>query len=113
MSDSDHIAKLREGRAAWNEWRADRSEIVPGLCDLVWTTQAGRAGQAEGDTRLDLSGVLLARANLTGSMLSGANLSSADLQEANLSDAALIGVDLRYANLVNARLDHADLGETQ
>ena len=108
MSNTDHLSKLFQGPAAWNEWRANNPEIVPDLRDAALTASAGFPASAC-DARLDLSGALLKRADLTGSILSGANLASADLREANLLEARLAGADLSFANLTNARLDDADL----
>ena len=86
MADEEQLKILRQGVAAWNEWR----QMNPGL-------------------RPDLSD-----ANLNGANLNGANLNGANLIGANLGGALLIGAsltaDLRGASLGGARLCRADLG---
>ncbi len=112
MSNPDHVAKLLEGIAAWNEWRANNPEAVPDLRDAALAGNS-EIPQSSEDEPLDLSAALLKRADLTGCVLKGANLASADLREANLSEATLVGADLSFANLENARLDQTDLSGAQ
>ena len=92
MANSKHIAKLQEGVAAWNTWRAQNLDIRP-----------------------DLSGVELHEANLVRANLHRTNLGDADLRWTHLGDANLRwthlgGVDLRWANLGGASLIGANLG---
>src|SRR5215468_12302635 len=94
MPNSDHVAMLRRGAAAWNVWRAENRE-TPDL------SQAGLRG-------LDLSGYDLSRADLRGADLrgtnfGGANLSGAHLEGANLFKAVLEGADLAEAFLYGAQ----------
>jgi len=111
MANEEHLAILKEGVAAWNEWRAQHLDIRPNL---------GRANLGGANlSRADLSRVYLRHANLSGANLrgarlneadlSGANLSSADLSEANLSGADLSVADLNGANLNGAILREANL----
>jgi len=51
MANDEHVAQLRKGVAAWNDWRKQNRDILPDL------------------TKVDLSG-----ADLSGANLSGANL---------------------------------------
>ena len=88
MADPGHLAKLREGLKAWDEWRTSDSE-----------------------TRPDLSLADLKGANLQGANLQGANFRGADLHEADLQGADLQGVNLREADLQGANFRGADLGE--
>jgi uncharacterized protein YjbI with pentapeptide repeats len=85
MPNAEHVALLRRGAAAWDEWRAERQE-TPDL------SRAGLRG-------LDLSGF----------DLSGANLRGADLRGTNLGEANLSGAHLEGANLFKAVLDGANL----
>jgi uncharacterized protein YjbI with pentapeptide repeats len=119
MANKEHLAKLKEGVKAWNEWRNKNPEIIPDF--------------KESDlTGFDLRGFDLSRANFgandplsqmiigitwdKGSQLYGANLSGANLIQANLGgvdlqEADLIGADLSNANLRDANLIDADLTE--
>ena len=95
MADETHLAVLKQGVAAWNEWRAAHATARPDF------SSASLRG-------LDLAKVDLARANLRkadlrGTTLSGAILIAADLAGANFFKAALDGADLSGANLIGAR----------
>jgi uncharacterized protein YjbI with pentapeptide repeats len=123
MANDDHIAQVRKGAAAWNEWRQENRSIRPDLAganlhgaDLI------RANLSDADLReadlsgLDLGGVNLGYANLGAANLSGANLVvayfvRADCSGANLSDAHLSRANLSSANLTGAKLNGALLVE--
>jgi TIR domain/Pentapeptide repeats (8 copies) len=103
MANEAHLARLKQGVAAWNRWR----EVNPGIKpDLV-----------EADfMKADLYGADLCGANFFQADLHGANLREADLSEAslgraNLEQADLSGVDLGGANLWEANLHRAKLEE--
>jgi hypothetical protein len=81
MANPEHLAKLKEGVQAWNEWRNRNPEVAIDL------------------TRADFRKASLTRANLAGADLHWANLAAADLE----------GADLRLANLILAHLENADL----
>ena len=90
MPNDEHVALLRRGAAAWNEWRTERNETP----DLSRASLRG----------LDLNGFNLSRvdlrdADLRGASLRGANLSGARLEGANLFKAVLDGADLAGAFL--------------
>jgi uncharacterized protein YjbI with pentapeptide repeats len=91
MANEDHIAQLKNGVAAWNEWRAENRNI---RLDLRGA---------------DLSGAYLSGANLRGTKLRGADLSEATLHDANLSGAILTKASLNSANLNRAHLFRANL----
>jgi TIR domain-containing protein/pentapeptide repeat protein len=98
MANREHLAKLKEGVEAWNEWRATHREITP---DLVRAKLGGaRLGRA------NLSGANLHRAELGGAILAGANLAGSNCTEAHLFRA-----DLGMSNLAGALLDESSLLE--
>jgi hypothetical protein len=86
MANDDHIARLKQGVAAWNAWRHENPDIHP-----------------------DLSEAKFRGANLSEAILGGANLRGANLNEAILGGANLYAADLRKANLMMARLIAANL----
>ena len=86
VPDEEHLKIIRQGAAAWNEWR--------------WKNL---------DIKVDLSEADLSGANLIGVLLIGADLSGADLSDADLSDADLSKADLTGAFLSRAFLRNADL----
>jgi len=95
VADAAHLALLKQGAEAWNEWRAAHAGARADL------SGAGLRG-------LDLAGVDLAgadlrRADLRGTDFSGASLNGADLAGANFFKAVLAGADLSGANLVGAQ----------
>ena len=79
MANDEDLARIQQGTAVWNDWRAQNHE-----------------------RRVDLS-----QADLTGTDLTGANLSHVDLSEACLRRA--VGANLSFANLVMADLIEANL----
>ena len=86
MARKEHVSRIRQGVAVWNQWRADNPDVIPDL------SEAGLRG-------LDL----------TGANLDGAHLRDADLRGTILSRANLIRSDLAGANLFKAIVDAADL----
>src|SRR5687768_5397148 len=97
MPNEEHLAILRSGVEAWNEWRnAIRSEVREGR-------------RTELDARPNLSRARLTHMTLVGADLSNAKLSYADLGGSNLSEADLTCANLYRARLRDARLDHARL----
>jgi Pentapeptide repeats (8 copies) len=91
MADQEHLAILKRGSSAWNEWREENPQVVPDL------------GQAHLQ-QARLSGANLSGANLRLSYFGQADLSGADLRHADLSETSL-----RRAYLASARLDNASL----
>jgi len=109
MANEEHLAILKKGVEAWNEWRARFPKI---RCDL-------KEGNFDGQ---DLSGIDLAhawlqnssfwRADLSGACVRSAHFEDSNLRSINLNGAdASFGVfsmaDLREATLVGARLVEA------
>ncbi len=89
MANTQQLAQLKAGVAAWNEWRRDHPKASIDLSDAVLR-------------HIDLAGVDLSAANLAGADLRGAQLQNADLTYANLCYAKV-----RSANLQEALLDAA------
>jgi hypothetical protein len=101
MANEEHLARLKQGVKAWNQWREQYPAIEP---DLIEADLAG----------MDLSEANLAKAHLFKAALFRAslleaNLIEADLTKADLTEAALISANLTRANLIEADLTQANL----
>jgi len=106
MANEEHLALLKQGVEAWNEWKANNPDIRP---DLSFATGNGITIRGAKLSGVDLSRANLSRADLSRADLIGAYLSEAYLSEAYLSEAYLIGADLSNADLSSADLIGADL----
>jgi len=95
MANDAHLAVLKRGVAAWNEWRAAQPAMRPDL------SSASLRGLDL--AKVDLSGADLRKADLRGTILSGAVLTDADLAGANLFKAVLDRAELSGANLIGAQ----------
>ena len=93
MANSKHLAKLKEGVKAWNEWRTANTQIV----------QQGA----------DFEEAIIKKADLSGADLSGADLRGADLTVADLSGVYSSAADFRKADFTGAYLNRANLGKAQ
>jgi hypothetical protein len=94
MSNPEHLAKLKEGVKAWNQWREDNPDITPDLKSA------------------DLRNADLTGANLFEANLFEANLESADLRDANLASASLHFTNFNATDLSQANLKEANIYET-
>jgi uncharacterized protein YjbI with pentapeptide repeats len=108
MANEEHLAKLKEGVEAWNQWRAANLDIRPDLTKAC-LTKARLSGANL--FRAHLTGAQLTEANLGGAHLSGADLRGVRLTQADLAGAQLSGVDLLGAYLFRARLTRACLNQ--
>ncbi len=106
MTNEEHLAVLRQGVDAWNEWKANHPDIRP---NLSFATSNGISIRGAKISGIDLSQTNLSRADLSRADLIGANLSEANLSESYLSEADLIGANLSSADLSSADLISANL----
>jgi hypothetical protein len=106
MANDEHIAKLKEGVAAWNARRKENPDILPDLGQAILVGMDLREANLcyAGLVYSILVGADLREANLTRANLSGANLSGAKLSRANLSEAMLLMAQLVYTDLTDADL---------
>jgi uncharacterized protein YjbI with pentapeptide repeats len=96
MANEEHLARLKQGVEAWNQWRAANLDI--------------RLDLARADlTGADLGGASFTGADLRGAGLAGAHLAGADFREARLTGADFCGADLRGARLTGVDLAEAHL----
>ena len=103
MANEDHLAILRKGVKAWNQWRFDNAELRPDLrgADLSATLRGAT-----------LHGATLHGATLRVANLHGADLRGADLSVANLTEADLSGADLSVADIGGATIGSTIFGNT-
>jgi len=116
MANPEHLARLKEGVEAWNQWRESNPSVKPDLSEAdLLKTDFRNADLSEADLRgarlrgAHLKGADLNRAHLNGADLTGADLTGADLNRAWLLAAHLNMADLSGANLSGAWLIEADL----
>lgn len=102
MANPEHVAKLREGVAAWNAWRARDPGVRPNLADADLSDL--------NLAHIDLSRADAVRANLSRTVLAGAVLKWTDLFRANLEGATLENAIALGANFQDAALSGANLG---
>jgi hypothetical protein len=79
MANEEHLAILKQGVEAWNQWRKENPDMRPDLRGA------------------NLSGALLSGADLNEATLSEAILLMADLSEANLSGANVEGAIVQWS----------------
>jgi uncharacterized protein YjbI with pentapeptide repeats len=107
VANEEHLKILRQGVAAWNDWRGKNPELL--LPDLREVDLHGAYLSGADLHRAHLDGANFHRADLSKANLSWADLSGADLSEATVGNAYLDGVNLCGANLRGANLGHAYL----
>jgi uncharacterized protein YjbI with pentapeptide repeats len=105
MANEEHLAILRQGVDAWNEWREENPDVRPDLREA----NLGKVNLFG----VNLEKADLFKANLIGADLIAVNLRSATLLLANLEDALLDGADMRFTHLGGANLEGALLQSAQ
>lgn len=122
MANEEHLKILKKGVKAWNKWRQEERDVMPGLygadlrgMDLTYIhfmrTNLGEA---------NLSGTILRKAFMVGAYLHGALLLEADLEgadmrgchlsEARLAGAKMAGAVLNKALAVGVDFSDCDMG---
>jgi uncharacterized protein YjbI with pentapeptide repeats len=116
MANEEHLKILREGVAAWNEWREKNPGLHPDLggADLEGAFLVGASLSCVNLDYANLGYALLGyaslvEANLDGAFLDGASLEKAELGQAHLGGAHLDGAVLLEAYLGEAFLEKAEL----
>lgn len=119
MADAKHLAILRRGWKAWNQWRNENGHIKPDLSGLdviqcvEWVARSvefGLAGFRDVDfSHANLNGLRLNGCSLRGANLTGANLEHIDLKSATLTNTILVSARLARAVLTGAHLEGANL----
>jgi len=99
MANEQHVALIKKGPEAWNQWREENPDESIDLSEA------------------DLRGIVLAKVNLKGANLKQAklqfsNLAGASMEGANLEQARLQEVNLQGAQLENANLKKCNLMES-
>jgi uncharacterized protein YjbI with pentapeptide repeats len=107
LANPEHLAKLKDGVEAWNQWREQNPKIPP---DLSGANLSGVNLKGANLSRVNLDEASLIGTNLIVANLSEASLLGADLPEAQLNHAAVTMANLSRANLGGANLRSASLG---
>lgn len=104
MANEEHLAVLKKGVEAWNEWRRKNPKVKPDLTDtqISSTTLGG-----ENFEKIDLSDANLRKSQIYRIMLNYSDLSRADLRGAGLHRVYLTGAHLSGAMFTNANLDRS------
>ena len=131
MANHKHLAKLKQGVKAWNEWRERYTPVDLSKADLrhaalqsinlfqcdLRSADLSEANLDDADLNgADLTSAKLSKSRLKGADLRGAGLwaatlNEANLNEANLTSASLVRANLSRANLIMANCSRADFGE--
>jgi len=115
MANPLHIHKLREGVAAWNQWRKEDPDTRPDLSKLTINRETFQDTLLwdHPSEKVNLTGLDLNHANLHLVRLVGVNLREASLDRADLLGAMLIQVDLQKAGLNRASLARSSLHQVR
>ncbi len=120
MANEEHLARLKQGVEAWNQWRDEHPEIRPDFREAnLQDAELSEANLQDAElSEANLQDAELSEANLTDANLTRADLTRADLTEAGLFGAILIDANLAEAglaeaNLLNANLTRANLREAE
>ena len=107
MANDKHVALLKKGVDAWNEWRDKNPDIRPDLSGADLQRRDLRYINFKNASLIDtdMTEALLYRANFIGAECSRLT----DLSEARLGQAKLSGVNLDGAKFIGANLSRAYL----
>ncbi len=111
MASSNHLAKLKQGVAFWNQWRQDNWNIKPDLSGVDFAREPGVRRSPLWDKkkkRMNMDGI-----NLAGCDLTGSSLRKASIQDANIVEANLTAADLRETDMSKADMRGCHLNETR
>jgi uncharacterized protein YjbI with pentapeptide repeats len=114
VANEEHVKRLKQSVAEWNEWRKEEGALRPDLgnADLSYADLSYADLSYADLSKADLSGADLRDVNLSGADLSYANLNEACLSSADLVKTMLFGADLDNTNLTGSNLDSAHLFKT-
>jgi hypothetical protein len=113
MANEEHLARLKQGVAVWNQWRAANPAIKPDLTGVALRGADLREADIHGlDLRTslykaDLYKADLREANLRGASLIATLLVETNFEGANLTGCWVYGISAWNINLTGAR--QADL----
>ncbi|MBI3913676.1 MAG: toll/interleukin-1 receptor domain-containing protein [Chloroflexi bacterium] len=115
MANPEHLAILKQGVEAWNEWRKKNHHKAIDLSGAVLAgvkmgmANFGGFDRDSGMLESNLRNVDLQKSELWGADFSSALLENADLSDANLMGADCFAADLRKAQLIRTDFRAADL----
>lgn len=114
MANPQQVEILKQGVAAWNEWRRANKDLRIDLREAQLNRLNLSSANLSGAlmARAHLKGTRLNRTNLRGAKLTAANLSGADLSAADLYRASLFKCDMSRVSLMKANLTRANLAKT-
>ncbi|MDI6450521.1 pentapeptide repeat-containing protein [Anaerobaca lacustris] len=115
MANPEHLAILKQGVEAWNQWRTQNSGIEAELSgtSIAQLPLGGIDLRSANLSKAYAARQILNRTDLTGANLSGADLSESIVLRGQLSRANLMGANLQRALLLGADLTAVDLRSTQ
>jgi uncharacterized protein YjbI with pentapeptide repeats len=104
MANEEHLAILRQGVEAWNDWRNTSRSVTPDL------SEASLKNTELKD--VDFKGANLQKADLSGANLWQSDLRGAELKDTSFQRAVLVGADLSGSDLRGTNLREAWMGGT-
>lgn len=119
MANPEHLAILKQGIKAWNEWRTQTPDVKPDLSGVALCSEdCGNSQVHDPDPAVALGSTGFYSPDFSGADFRNANLCKASLMgsclvEVDFSHAALGGANLRRANLHKANLSYANLYAAQ
>jgi len=116
MANTHHLAILKRGPKAWNEWRETNPDVRPDLSNVDFAqkdlgfSEFGVASLHDINfSKADLRSCSLRNALVDRSNLDGAYLVRADLCFATFEECSIRGANLRLTRLGSASFTHCDL----